>query len=70
MGIVLGIDIGGSTTKICGFRSEGDLITPLSVRNRHSRRVCGNRVYPTTDSAFIKIAFLLCPRPSLRLNGV
>jgi len=32
MGIVLGIDIGGSTTKICGFRSEGDLIHPLSVK--------------------------------------
>ena len=32
MGIVLGIDIGGSTTKICGFRREGDLITPLSVK--------------------------------------
>lgn len=32
MGIILGIDIGGSTTKICGFRKEGDLIHPLSVR--------------------------------------
>jgi type II pantothenate kinase len=32
MGIVVGIDIGGSTTKICGFRSEGDLIEPLSVK--------------------------------------
>ncbi len=32
MGIVLGIDIGGSTTKICGFRGEGDLIQPLSVK--------------------------------------
>ncbi len=32
MGIVLGIDIGGSITKICGFRSEGDLIQPLSVK--------------------------------------
>lgn len=32
MGIVLGIDIGGSTTKICGFRGEGNLIAPLSVK--------------------------------------
>ena len=32
MGIVLGIDIGGSTTKICGFRAENDLIAPLSVK--------------------------------------
>ena len=32
MGIVLGIDIGGSTTKICGFRGENDLIQPLSVK--------------------------------------
>ncbi len=32
MGIVVGIDIGGSTTKICGFRSQGDLIEPLSVK--------------------------------------
>lgn len=32
MGIVVGIDIGGSTTKICGFRSKGDLIEPLSVK--------------------------------------
>ncbi|MBR3837570.1 MAG: type II pantothenate kinase [Clostridia bacterium] len=32
MGIVLGIDIGGSTTKICGFHNEGDLIQPLSVK--------------------------------------
>lgn len=32
MGIVLGIDIGGSTTKICGFRRENELIQPLSVK--------------------------------------
>ncbi len=32
MGIVLGIDIGGSTTKICGFRGEETLIQPLSVK--------------------------------------
>lgn len=32
MGIVLGIDIGGSTTKICGFWNEGSLIEPLSVK--------------------------------------
>ncbi len=32
MGIILGIDIGGSTTKICGFRGENDLIEPLSVK--------------------------------------
>ena len=32
MAIVLGIDIGGSTTKICGFRKEGELITPLAIR--------------------------------------
>ena len=32
MGIVLGIDIGGSTTKICGFHREGELIAPLSVK--------------------------------------
>ncbi len=32
MGIVLGIDIGGSTTKICGFQKEGELIQPLSVK--------------------------------------
>lgn len=32
MGIVLGIDVGGSTTKICGFRENGSLIEPLSVK--------------------------------------
>lgn len=32
MGIVLGIDIGGSTTKICGFRGKENLIQPLSVK--------------------------------------
>lgn len=32
MGIILGIDIGGSITKICGFRKQGDLIAPLSVK--------------------------------------
>ncbi len=32
MGIVLGIDIGGSTTKICGFREDRTLIEPLSVK--------------------------------------
>lgn len=32
MGIVLGIDIGGSTTKICGFRNQDELIAPLSVK--------------------------------------
>ena len=32
MGIILGIDIGGSTTKICGFHENGTLIEPLSVK--------------------------------------
>ena len=32
MGIILGIDIGGSTTKICGFDSTEKLIHPLSVK--------------------------------------
>lgn len=32
MGIVLGVDIGGSTTKICGFREDRSLIQPLSVK--------------------------------------
>ncbi len=32
MGIILGIDIGGSTTKICGFDSDRRLIAPLSVK--------------------------------------
>lgn len=32
MGIVLGIDIGGSTTKICGFDHDVQLIEPLSVK--------------------------------------
>ncbi|MBR7164924.1 MAG: type II pantothenate kinase [Clostridia bacterium] len=32
MGIILGIDIGGSTTKICGFHENGKLIEPLSVK--------------------------------------
>ncbi len=32
MGIVLGIDIGGSTTKICGIGEKNDLIAPLSVK--------------------------------------
>jgi len=32
MGIVLGIDVGGSTTKICGFTADQKLISPLSVK--------------------------------------
>ena len=32
MGIVIGVDIGGSTTKICGFDSQKRLITPLFVK--------------------------------------
>ncbi len=32
MAIVLGIDVGGSTTKICGFTKEKKLIQPLSVK--------------------------------------
>ena len=32
MGIVLGIDIGGSTTKICGFRGKETLMEPFSVQ--------------------------------------
>ena len=32
MSIVLGVDIGGSTTKICGFREDKSLIRPLSVK--------------------------------------
>lgn len=37
MGVIIGIDVGGSTTKIVGFRdadnmNEGTIITPLNVR--------------------------------------
>lgn len=32
MGIVIGVDIGGSTTKICGFDSNEQLISPLFVK--------------------------------------
>lgn len=32
MGIVIGVDIGGSTTKICGFDAEKRLISPLFVK--------------------------------------
>ncbi|MBE6688082.1 MAG: type II pantothenate kinase [Ruminococcaceae bacterium] len=32
MSIVIGVDIGGSTTKICGFDSHKKLITPLFVK--------------------------------------
>ncbi|MBQ9941010.1 MAG: type II pantothenate kinase [Clostridia bacterium] len=32
MGIVIGVDIGGSTTKICGFDSSKRLISPLLVK--------------------------------------
>ncbi len=32
MGIVIGVDIGGSTTKICGFDSDKRLISPLFVK--------------------------------------
>lgn len=32
MGIVIGVDIGGSTTKICGFDSKKCLISPLFVK--------------------------------------
>ena len=32
MGIILGIDIGGSTTKIVGYRENGVLIGMLQVR--------------------------------------
>ena len=35
MGVVIGIDVGGSTTKIVGFRKQGakkELMSPLFVR--------------------------------------
>lgn len=32
MSVVIGIDIGGSTTKIVGFNNNGELITPMFVR--------------------------------------
>ena len=32
MGIILGIDVGGSTTKIVGLRSDGSLISTMMVR--------------------------------------
>ncbi len=32
MGIILGIDVGGSTTKIVGMRSSGELISTMMVR--------------------------------------
>ncbi len=33
MGIVIGVDIGGSTTKICGFDTREKLIEPLIVKS-------------------------------------
>ena len=32
MGVILGIDIGGSTTKIVGLRPDGGMISMLRVR--------------------------------------
>jgi type II pantothenate kinase len=32
VGIIAGIDIGGSTTKIVGINGGGNIITPLQVR--------------------------------------
>ncbi len=32
MGIIIGIDVGGSTTKIVGFDRAGNMITPLTVK--------------------------------------
>lgn len=32
MGVIIGIDVGGSTTKIVGFDSDGKLISPLFVK--------------------------------------
>ena len=31
MGIILGVDIGGSTTKIVGLREDGSLLSALRV---------------------------------------
>lgn len=32
MGIIIGIDVGGSTTKIVGFDRAGNMITPMTVK--------------------------------------
>lgn len=32
MSVILGIDVGGSTTKIVGFNSDGELISPMLVK--------------------------------------
>lgn len=32
MSVVIGIDVGGSTTKIVGFKENGELMTPIFVR--------------------------------------
>ena len=32
MGIVIGIDVGGSTTKIAGFRSRKEIISTMQVK--------------------------------------
>ena len=32
MGIIIGIDVGGSTTKIVGFDRNGNMITPMTVK--------------------------------------
>ena len=32
MGVILGIDIGGSTTKIVGLRADGSVVSMLRVR--------------------------------------
>ena len=47
MDVILGIDIGGSTTKIVGLRTDGSVISMLRVRAEQSctvRTRCSRRL--------------------------
>ena len=59
MGIVIGIDVGGSTTKIVGFKTEGkkhELITPQFVKADHPATAVYGAFGKFTDENNIKIS--------------
>lgn len=56
MGVIIGIDIGGSTTKIVGFTSEKNIIEPMFVQANDQKTSAYGAFGKFTDTNSIKLS--------------
>lgn len=56
MGVIIGIDIGGSTTKIVGFDSDGKIIEPMFVHANDQKTSAYGAFGKFTDTNGIKLS--------------